>query len=328
MAQNKKQLLRLIRLVAELKKKSYPNSRSFAKKLRDSDLYDETNIKCCNKTIQRDVKTLKEEFNAPIAYDYERKGYYLNHHGWDFSIPALEESYLIASLLGAKIAEDTFPEPLKSEINNAVNLQLTTNNPDLLDTANINTFITNYMTKVKIEPEVFKVVFLAWKQHNTIKISHKRYQTGEETERKIDPYIITYYNSAWYLKAFCHLRNETRTFAIHRITKAELTDYEFETPKDILKAPGTAKPFSDNGVQNIELWCSPAISGYVMERDIKGQRYKLNADDSVNLYIESAPWYTITRWILSEAGNIKVIKPESLRKDIISMAENILKINI
>ena len=327
MAQNKKQILRLINLVAELKKNNYPNSRTFAEKLRNSDLYDETNIKCCNKTIQRDIKMLKEEFNAPIDYDFERKGYYLKHHGWDFSIPALEESYLIASILGAKIAEDTLPEPLKSEISNAVNLQLSTNNPDILDTANINTFITNYITKVKINPEVFKVVFIAWKQHNSINMVYKRYQTGEEIERKIDPYVITFYNSVWYLKAYCHLRQAVRTFAVHRIIKAELTDEEFEIPKEILKSPGTARPFSDEGIKDIELWCSPQIAGYVMERDIPGQEYKLNPDGSINLSVKSAPWYTITRWIMAEAGNIKVIKPESLKKDIIGMAQNILKVN-
>ena len=327
MPRSKKQLLRLINLVAELKKNNYPNSRTFAEKLKESDLWDETNINCCAKTIQRDIKVLKKEFNAPIGWDYERKGYYLKHHGWDFSIPALEDSYLIASILGAKIAEDTMPEPLKSEIANAVNLQLSSNNPELLDTANINTFITGYITKVKMEPNIFKAIYSGWQFHKSVKISYKRYQLGEETERTVDPYVITYYNSVWYLKAYCHLRNEIRTFAIHRITKAELTDREFEVPKEILKNPGTAQPFSDSGIESIELWCSQQIAGYVMERDMYQQEYELNPDGSINLHIKSAPWYTITRWILSEAGNIKVIKPESLRQDIVNMANKILSIN-
>ena len=327
MPKNKKQLQRLIKLTAELKKNNYPNSRSFAEKLKESDLWDETNINCCNKTIQRDIKVLKEEFNAPIGYDYERKGYYLKHHGWNFSIPALEDSYLIASILGAKIAEDTLPEPLKSEISNAVNLQLSSNNPELLDTANINTFITNYITKVKIDPNIFKNIYSGWQLHNSVKITYQKYHSGQKTERLIDPYAITYYNSVWYIKAYCHLRNEIRTFAVHRIASADLTEAEFEVPKEILKNPGIAQPFSDSGIDNIELWCSPQIAGYVMERDIYQQEYELNSDGSLNLYIKSAPWYTITRWILSEAGNIKVIKPKSLRKDIVNMANNILEIN-
>lgn len=327
MAKNKQQILRLIKLVGELKKNNYPNSRTFAEKLKNSDLWDETNISCCNKTIQRDIKLLREEFNAPIGYDYERKGYYLKHHGWDFSVPALEDSYLIASILGAKIAEDTLPEPLKSEISNAVNLQLSSNNPEILDSANIDTFITNYITKVKINPDIFKTIYSGWQLHNSVKISYKRYHTGQETQRTIDPYVITYYNSVWYLKAYCHLRNEIRTFAIHRITSAELTDTEFEVPKEILKNPGTAQPFSDTGIKDIELWCSPEIAGYIMERDVYQQEYKLNPDGSLNLHIKSAPWYTITRWILAEAGNIKVLKPESLRQDIVNMANNIQKVN-
>lgn len=323
---NKSQLLRMVRLVAELKENRFPNSQNFAKKLRDSDLFDETDIKCCYKTIQRDVKVLKEEFGAPIEYDFERKGYYLKHHGWDLNYPVLSDSELFSSIFGAKIAEDTFPEPLKSEIRKAVNLQLSSNNPDFLDTASLNTFITCAYTKVKIDPEVFKTIFLAWQQRNTVKISYQRYHNGEETVREIDPYIISFYKSAWYLKAYCHLRNEVRSFAIHRMKKAELTASSFEVPKEILKNP-QGVPFNDEGIKDIELWCAPEIAGYIMERNTYDQTFKLNDDGSINLYIKSSPWYTLTRWILAEAGKIKVIEPEFLRADIVKMAEDILKTN-
>jgi len=326
MGLNKNRLLRLIKLVAELKENRYPNSQSFAKKLRESDLFDESSIECCYKTIQRDIKALKEEFGAPIAYDYERKGYYLKHHGWDFKYPVLSDEELMFPIFGAKIAEDTFPEPLKSEIRKAVNLQLTSNNPDFLDTTALNTFITCSQTKVKINPDVFKAIFTAWQEHRTVKITYQRYHNGEETQREIDPYIISFYHGAWYVKAFCHLRTEVRSFAIHRIKHAELTDDTYDIQKEILRNP-QGVPFNDEGVKDIELWCAPEIAGYIMERNIYDQTYQLNPDGSVNLYIKSSPWYTITRWILAEAGKIKVIKPDFLREGIIEMAENLLQIN-
>lgn len=324
MGLNKNRMLRLINLVAELKENRYPNAQSIAKKLKDSNNW----IECCHKTIQRDFKALKEEFGAPIEWDYERKGYYFKHHGWNFNCPDLNDGVLMASIFGAKIAEDTFPEPLKSEIRKAVNLQLAENNPDFLDTTAMSTFITCWRTNVNINSDVFKAIFTAWQEHRRVEITYQPDPKVEGIKREIEPYIISLYGGAWYVKAFCHLRDETRNFAIHRIRSAELMNDTFEVPKEVLKNP-QGIPFSDEGIKDIELWCAPEAASYIIERNYSdNQTYKLNPDGSLNLYIKSLPWYNLTRWILGEAGNIKVIKPESLRLDIVKMAENILKTNV
>jgi len=169
---SKAQLHRLIRLVGELKQNRYPNCTSFAKKLREADIDENLNLSCSAKTIQRDIKLLKEEHNAPIEYDSEHKGYYLKHHGWNFSAPLLNEDFLLSSILGAKVAEDIIPEPLKSQIREAVDAELSVNNPDFLDTALIETFIIASGVKVVIDPKVFKTLFMGWQLRNSVKIKY------------------------------------------------------------------------------------------------------------------------------------------------------------
>ncbi|MEI6056812.1 MAG: hypothetical protein WCR55_12230 [Lentisphaerota bacterium] len=51
--------------------------------------------------------------------------------------------------------------------------------------------------------------------------------------------------------------------------------------------------------------------------------FNINDDCSVNLFINSAPWRTLVRWILSEAQNIKVINPKTLADEIKSSAQKI-----
>ncbi len=66
----------------------------------------------------------------------------MKHHGWDFNCPAdLSESALLALIIGAKIAEDVIPEPLKGRIKIAVDEILKGNNPDFLDTTLINSLL-------------------------------------------------------------------------------------------------------------------------------------------------------------------------------------------
>lgn len=81
---NKKQLLRMIRFVALLKANKYPNCTSFCKMLKDADIYENINIACTPKTIYRDIKSLKEDFNAPIKFDASANGYCLSDYSWTF----------------------------------------------------------------------------------------------------------------------------------------------------------------------------------------------------------------------------------------------------
>lgn len=80
---NKKQLLRFIRMIALLKAGKYPNCASFSKMLREIDVDENLNIACTPKTIYRDIKMLKNDFNAPIKFDVSRNGYYLTDTSWD-----------------------------------------------------------------------------------------------------------------------------------------------------------------------------------------------------------------------------------------------------
>ena len=291
---NKKQLYRLVKFVGELKENRYPNCKSFSDELQNSDIDDNVNIRCSAKTIQRDIRLLKEYFDAPIEFNAEINGFYLSNHGWDFNVPLYSEEELLASVLGAKFAQDLMPEPIKSEIRRAVDMQLSDNNPDFLDTATISTFIAASGVKVKINPVAFGKLFKAWQHHKSVKIRYKGHNDLKEAERQIDPYVITYYNSAWYVKAYCHLRNEVRVFAIHRISQVELLNTTFDVPTDILKDPIIRQPFEFDEVKNIEIWCSPEIAGYVLERSqAYKQTYEMNEDGSVNLHIESASPYSI-----------------------------------
>lgn len=324
---NKKQLYRLLKFIGELKENRYPNCKSFTEELNRLDIDDNVSINCSTKTIQRDIKLLKEYFKAPIEFNTEFNEFYLTNHGWDFNAPLYSEEELLASVLGAKFAQDLMPEPIKSEIRKAVDMQLSDNNPDFLDTATISTFIAATGVKVKIDPVAFGKLFKAWQHHKSVKIRYKSLNDQKDIERQIDPYVITYYNSAWYVKAYCYLRNEVRVFGIHRITQVEILTTTFDVPADILKDPIIRQPFQFDEVKDIEIWCSPEIAGYVLERSqAYKQTYEMNEDGSVNLHIESASPYSIVKWVLSEGCNAKLIKPQHLVDEIKTSAQKIVEL--
>lgn len=309
---NKKQLKRLIRFVAMLKENRYPNCSSFAEELRKEDINDNVNISCTTKTIQRDIKTLRDEFDAPIEYDSERRGYYLLHHGWDFPCPLFEEHEMLASVIGARIAEDILPEPLRSEVRQAVDFQLTTNNPDFLDTAFVNSLIVSSGLRVNINPEVFMVLFEAWKSHYKVKIVYSDI-TDKQTERLIEPHALVFQDSAWFVKAYCCLRQGPRTFALHRIVSAAIMEQTFSPDMDIISSVGRAGLFTYDIFKNIEILCKDAILNFLEEKPLhKEQQIQRHDNGTFTLYIPSMAKHEAVQMILYQVGDAKALKPEEL----------------
>lgn len=323
---SKKQMERLVKLTSMLKKGEYPNARKFADMLRRAENYDNEKIACTPKTIYRDIQYLKERYNAPIKYDPKRNGYYVTHTGWDLLFPVLQDEVMLASILGSKLAQDLMPEPVKSEITDAVDQELTSNSPDFLDTAFIDSLIAASGVKVRIDPEIFGTVFTAWREHQALDIVYQS-QNGKKSERRIEPHVLSYYNSAWYIKAFCYKQDDIRVFAIHRILEAE-TAGEFEPDPLIVQSAKTAGIFSYRNVKNIEVWCSKKIAGYVNEQhEYHHEEITEHDDGSLTVHIPAAPEHEILKWVLSEGGNAKVVKPKSLAKKIVEAAERVLAAN-
>ena len=323
MPENKKQLIRLIKLVAELKENRYPNCHSFAEKLRKSDIDCNMNVSCKAKTIQRDIKTLKDDFDAPIEFDFRNNGFYLAHHGWNFVCPSLQDEDMMASVFGAKVAEDIFPEPVKSQIRKAVDTQLAGNNPDFLDTAFIKTLIVASGAKTEIDPRIFSTVFSAWQGRRAIDIGY-RAPDGSMSKRRVEPHVLTYFNNAWYIKGYCLKSNATRIFAVHRITSAEITEKSFEPDRKIIDSVIDGDVFDYGKVKDVEIWLAPESANYAKERKLrKGEKLAFDKDGSAVLHLPEAVPGEIIKLVLSEFGNAKLLKPAELAGQIAKIADNI-----
>ncbi|MEA2013168.1 MAG: WYL domain-containing protein [Verrucomicrobiota bacterium] len=311
----KNQLLRLIKFVAELKKKTYPNTNSFAKKLQRMDLDENINISCSPRTILRDIDYLKEYFNAPIEYDPAEKGYFL-YCDWTFKCPVNEKKLLISSLLSARIAEQFIPAPIKEEINESAESMIASSSEDLFDARYFQTLIIATDTKVTINPLVFKIVFDAWRNYRVIRFNYRK-SSGAYSTRTFEPHILAEHNGAWYLKGFdkkndiCNDKKGV-VFAIHRIVDAEILEESFLQDKALLKDTEANGLFNYVLLKNIKVQCSSTIAGYLKEQSTaKGFNYKQKSNGDLIVLFPEAYEYEITRWVLGEGANVKVLEPQS-----------------
>ena len=321
---NKNRLLRLVKLAAALKENRYPNCESFAADLSRMDIDEGKPLSCTPKTVQRDIATLKHDFNAPIDYDPERKGFFLRHHGWDFHCPIFQEAELMASIIGARLAEDIFPEPVKGNVRRAVDNLLTENNPDFLDLAQVDTLIVASGLRVSINPEVFRAVFDAWQRHEALSISYKDV-AGQTTERIIEPQVLAFRESAWFVKGLCHMRGAPRTFSVHRMLSAKSTGRSFAPDRAMVEEVKAGHLFNYRCYEGIEIECDDNLLPYVSEHRLHGlQKIERKESGRFMLRVSSAPEHDLVAWVLKHGGQAELIKPNAARVRIAEAARLLL----
>jgi predicted DNA-binding transcriptional regulator YafY len=59
---------------------------------------------------------------------------------------------------------------------------------------------------------------------NRIQITYYARSTDKESQREISPQSLIYYRDNWYLDAYCHLRNDLRSFSVDGIKDCKVLD--------------------------------------------------------------------------------------------------------
>ena len=320
----KSQLQRLRRIAGALKENRYPNSETLVKEFERIALEEEIPIKCVKKTILRDMKVLENEFGCPLAFDRARNGYYLKYP-WDFIAPAdLGENEMLATVIGARIAEDIFPAPLRNKIRNAVDFLINNNcnSIDFLDTANIGSLSILSGLHVQMDPAVFLTVFEGWQNHHCVRITYADYK-GDTTERLIEPHTLVFNNNSWYTKGFCRLKNEPRTFALHRIKTAERLKIPFTPSRAIIDSVNPDDFLGFQKIRGVKLKVTGTALDSLKAAPLHSQQV-IHPDGTAD--IPAVTKEVLFPFVLSQQGQVKLLEPAALRNELKSILMKMLEV--
>ena len=122
MPANKNQIRRIQTILKMMRQNRYPNFTSFIKEMKNQDAAGAYELS--SKTFSRDIAFLRDEYGAPVHYDASRKGFYLTNTEWYNEDLMVEPFEMKAALLGERVADGIFPEPLRGEISKAISALL------------------------------------------------------------------------------------------------------------------------------------------------------------------------------------------------------------
>ena len=135
---------------------------------------------------------------------------------------------------------------------------------------------------------------------------------GEHSRRVIDPHVLIFKQNVWYVYAFCHSRQEFRTFKIGRIKLARFTGGKFE--KKEISREDIPLNFEYSSEQLTEVTLEIKKDALADVEELIGVD---NVEPKGNALIATVALpddETLVEKILSYGGKVKVIAPTSLKE--------------
>lgn len=142
------------------------------------------------------------------------------------------------------------------------------------------------------------------------------------SDRKVDPYVISFRGLAWYLVAFCHKRQQVKMFRLDRIRRLAVLHESFERPRHFSAAQFFAGSWllEQGELMHVVLRFTPEAARWVREGHYHPSQRMTELPDGALLYeVTVKGWWEITRWILGFGPLVEVIEPAKLRRKVAAL---------
>ena len=305
----KPQYRRLLFIDRKIKEHKYPNCISLAGEWEVSD-----------KTIQRDIEYLRDQLDAPIAYDHLKHGYFYTEPS--FSLPAISisESDLFSVCVAQNVLSQFRNTPLFKKLSSVFEKirdslpDKTAVHPSWMDER----ILVFPEPATQVNAGIWDTLAKAIRDNRCLSITHTAPGSKgvDGSPRTVDPYYLVNYKGEWYLSSFCHYRNSIRTFAVSRITKAAILDESFKMPANMTKQ----RMFGDQlGIiwkdkfHKVRIRFSPEVAPYIRERQWHPlQKVKDLRTGGLILEFTTNHLNEVKDWVLSWGPNATVLAPNAL----------------
>lgn len=288
-------------------------------------------------TIKRDLEYLRNRLNAPIVWDREQGGYRFSEEeriGGQYELPGL---WFNASEIHALLTMQHLLAGLDSGGLLGPHIQpLLVRLHSLLGSADNSSEEIQKRIRIlgvaarQMTLEHFSVVGSSLLRRKRLLISYFVRSRNESSEREVSPQRLVHYRENWYLDAWCHLRNELRSFSLDAIRGAEILDVPArnvpEKTLDGILGAGYGI-FSGNKVQWAKLRFTPQRSRWVAsEQWHPRQKGSFDEEQRYVLEIPYSDDRELLMDVLKFGREVEVLGPPELQSSVREALEHALRL--
>lgn len=290
----------------EVRRQRFPNAAQLAGQFEVS-----------GKTAQRSIEYFRDRLQAPLEYDYFKKGYFYSDSNFQLPLTRISEKELVALLISRKLISDASAGSLSDELEHVsqkLGSLLAAHLPGRAHPEEAFSF--RWRTINPSNAEIFQTTTSALLQGNLLTFCYQAPSRSTGSKRTVEPHHMVNYMGNWHLIAFCQLRNDWRDFLLGRMTNCQIEETAFA-----IRAKEEWQPLLQNSFgiyQNRELFevtlrFTPARSRWVKgevwhegQRDVEDNGFLIRT-------IPVSHEAEIMLEILKHGAQIEVLKPDWLR---------------
>lgn len=251
---------------------------------------DTLNIGFSKRTLQRDIKEIRNVFGIDIEYSKSRKGYFIS----------------------------------QSE-NENMNFQRMMEAFDMFNSLNLAQDLTPFIHLEKRRPQGTENLYgllHAIKNKFQIKFTYHKFWEEELSQRHVEPYALKEFKNRWYIMAKDRKDNNIKSFALDRLTNLEITTQTYQYPdnysikQNYRYCFGIISP-NDEEPQDIILSFDPFQGKYIKTLPLHDtQQVLVDNDEELKIKLKLCLTHDLVMELLSFGDNMKVIEPKSLADQI------------
>lgn len=275
----------------------------------------------------RDLAWLRDELGHPIHWDKDSHSYRWGLPGEHSDVPQelaglwFKPSEVVALLALKHLVSEIQPgqllhrhlQPLEQRLHSILRKAgLADSTEQLFDRVKV-----IGLGRREVLPRCFEAVGAALTQRKRITIQYEARGTGSFSVREVSPQRLVYYRSNWFLDAWCHLREELRSFSVDRISQPHILEEQaVDLPtEDLDQVLGSGYGiFSGSAVQWATLRFSSERSRWVAaEQWHPAQRGEWDDEGRWRLQIPYSDDRELVMDILRHTPEVEVLAPAKLR---------------
>lgn len=247
---------------------------------------DTLNIGFSQRTLQRDIKEIRNVFGIDIEFSKSNKGYFISQNE-----------------------------------NENMNFQRMMEAFDMFNSLNLAQDLTPFIHLEKRKPQGTENLYgLLHSIKNRLKIefTYQKFWDDELSQRIVEPYALKEFKNRWYIIAKDSKDNDIKSFALDRLTQLEISKQTFEYPKNYSVEENYRYCFgiiSPNGEspQDIILAFDPFQGKYIKTLPLHdSQVILIDNSEEIRIKLRLCLTHDFLMELLSFGEYLKVIEPKIL----------------
>lgn len=251
---------------------------------------DNLQIGFSKRTLQRDIKEIRNVFGIDIEYSKSQKGYFISQNE-----------------------------------NENMNFQRMMEAFDMFNSLNLAQDLTPFIHLEKRRPQGTENLYgllHAIKNKLKIKFTYQKFWEEELSQRLVEPYALKEFKNRWYIMAKDSKDNNIKSFALDRLTNLEITTQHYLYPNNYSIEQnyrycfGIISP-NDEEPQEIILSFDPIQGKYIKTLPIhETQQVIVDNEEEMKIKLNLCITQDLIMELLSFGDNMKVIQPKRLADEL------------